>query len=67
MDPAATLLSALMSMNDVGHVNDDPSMLIMIKEDASYHLRNLADWLDRGGYTPDAQAIARSFLSRVEE
>ena len=65
MDPAATLLAALNSMNDVGHCGDDQEMVALSKEDAAEHLRNLADWLDKGGFTPDAEEVARDFLERL--
>jgi hypothetical protein len=63
MDPAQCLLAALRNLQDVAHLNDDVSLRDASKADAAEHLRNLADWLDGGGFTPDVEEVTRELLS----
>jgi len=65
MDPAAALLSALKYCEDVAHSGTDYEILALAKSAAADSFRNLADWLDNGGFTPDAAKVCKKFLEEL--
>jgi hypothetical protein len=65
MDPTATLKNILTYLEDVSHL-DDQGTINLCKQAAAEACEELAAWLRKGGYAPDAYKVSQELVSLVD-